>query len=89
MKQKVSISIEEGNLLKIKELLKNPKFRSTSHVIEFSLDKFLKCPNSSCLLDCGKDCIWNSDHAQKPLCPRFLTEEESKDAGGNKKHFTN
>ena len=42
MKQKVSISIEEGNLLKIKELLKNPKFRNTSHVIEFSLDKFLK-----------------------------------------------
>ena len=58
MKQKVSISIEEGNLFKIKELLKNPKFRNTSHVIEFSLDKFLK-------------------------------EEESKDAGGNKKHFTN
>jgi len=41
MKQKISISIDENKLQKIEELLKSSRFRSKSHLIEFSLEKFL------------------------------------------------
>ena len=42
MKQKISVTIDEENVKKIEELLKNFKFRSKSHIIEYSLDKFLR-----------------------------------------------
>lgn len=41
MKQKISISIDEEKMNKIEELLKSSRFRSKSHIIEFSLEKFL------------------------------------------------
>jgi Arc/MetJ-type ribon-helix-helix transcriptional regulator len=42
MKQKLSITIEECNVRIIEELLKEGLFRNKSHVIEYSLNKFLK-----------------------------------------------
>lgn len=42
MKQKLSISIDEEKTKKIKELLKSSRFRSKSHLIEYSIDKFLE-----------------------------------------------
>ena len=42
MKQKISISIDESKMNKIEELLKGSRFRSKSHIIEFSIEKFLK-----------------------------------------------
>lgn len=41
MKQKISISIDEDKMNKIEELLKGSRFRSKSHVIEYSIEKFL------------------------------------------------
>lgn len=42
MKQKISISIEEEKIKTIEELLKHGLFRNKSHVIEYSLDRFLE-----------------------------------------------
>lgn len=42
MKQKISISIDEDKLKVVERMLKDGRFRSKSHVIEYSLDKFLK-----------------------------------------------
>jgi len=42
MKQKISISIDEDKMNKIEELLKGSRFRSKSHIIEYSLEKFLQ-----------------------------------------------
>lgn len=42
MKQKISISIDKEKILVLEKLLKDNKFRSKSHLIEYSLDKFLK-----------------------------------------------
>ena len=42
MKQKISISIDEGKIKLIEKLLNDGKFRNKSHVIEYSLDKLLK-----------------------------------------------
>jgi len=42
MKQKISISIDEEKVVLLEDLLHDGKFRSKSHVIEYSLDKFLK-----------------------------------------------
>jgi len=42
MKQKISISIDEEKVVLLEKLLQNGAFRSKSHVIEYSLDKFLK-----------------------------------------------
>ena len=42
MKQKISISIDEEKMNKIEELLKSSRFRSKSHIIEFSLERFLQ-----------------------------------------------
>ena len=42
MKQKLSISIDEEKVMLIEKLLQNGQFRSKSHVIEYSIDKFLK-----------------------------------------------
>lgn len=42
MKQKLSISIDEEKIIKIEELINGCKFRNKSHVIEYSLNKFLQ-----------------------------------------------
>lgn len=42
MKQKISISIDEEKMKKIEELLISSRFRSKSHIIEYSLEKFLE-----------------------------------------------
>lgn len=42
MKQKISISIAEEKIKIIEELLKHGLFRNKSHVIEYSLDRFLE-----------------------------------------------
>lgn len=42
MKQKISISIDSEKINLIEKLLHDGKFRNKSHVIEYSIDKFLK-----------------------------------------------
>ena len=42
MKQKLSISIDEEKIKLLEEILKEGRFRNKSHVIEYSLNKFLK-----------------------------------------------
>jgi len=42
MKQKLSITIDEEKIKIIETLLKEGLFRSKSHVLEYSLNKFLK-----------------------------------------------
>ncbi|MBS3093592.1 hypothetical protein J4456_03370 [Candidatus Pacearchaeota archaeon] len=42
MKQKISISIEEEKIKIIEDLLKHGLFRNKSHLIEYSLDRFLE-----------------------------------------------
>lgn len=42
MKQKLSITIEENTIKLLERLLKEGKFRSKSHVMEYSLNKYLK-----------------------------------------------
>ena len=45
MKIKLSITIDEKKIKLIENLLKQEKFRSKSHVIEYSLNKFLQEQN--------------------------------------------
>ncbi|MDP1728667.1 MAG: hypothetical protein Q8L27_00505 [archaeon] len=42
MKQKLSITIEEDKIKIIEEMLKEGLFRIKSHILEYSLNKFLK-----------------------------------------------
>ncbi len=42
MKQKMSISIEEEKIKLLEKLLKQGVFRNKSHIIEYSLDRFLE-----------------------------------------------
>ena len=42
MKQKISISIEEETISIIENILKEGQFRSKSHILEYSLNQFLK-----------------------------------------------
>ena len=42
MKQKLSITIDEERIREIEELIKEGRFRSKSHILEYSLNKFLK-----------------------------------------------
>ncbi|MFA5174469.1 MAG: hypothetical protein WC438_04785 [Candidatus Pacearchaeota archaeon] len=42
MKQKLSITIDEEKIKIIETLLKEGLFRNKSHVLEYSLNKFLK-----------------------------------------------
>jgi metal-responsive CopG/Arc/MetJ family transcriptional regulator len=42
MKKKISISIEEEMIERLKEALKNEDFRSRSHIIESVLAKYLE-----------------------------------------------
>lgn len=47
MKQKISISIDEEKMEEIEELLKGPRFRNKSHIIEYSLERFLQEENKN------------------------------------------
>ena len=42
MKQKISISIEKEKIKLIEDLLKEGLFRNKSHIIEYSIDRFLE-----------------------------------------------
>ena len=42
MKQKLSITIDERKIKEIEKLLEDGKFRNKSHILEYSLNKFLK-----------------------------------------------
>lgn len=42
MKQKLSITMEEDTVKLIDEILKEGRFRNKSHLIEYSLNRFLK-----------------------------------------------
>jgi len=42
MKQKISVSIDEEKLKDLDNFIESGLFRSKSHVIEYSLTKFLK-----------------------------------------------
>ncbi len=42
MKQKLSITMEEETIKLIDEILKEGRFRNKSHLIEYSLNRFLK-----------------------------------------------
>jgi len=42
MKQKISVTIDEEKIKLIENILKEGLFRSKSHVLEYSLNKFLK-----------------------------------------------
>ena len=46
MKQKLSITIEQEKIKLIEDLLKEGLFRSKSHVLEYSLNKFLENKDS-------------------------------------------
>lgn len=41
MKQKLSITIDEEKIVAIEKLLEEGRFRNRSHVLEYSLNKFL------------------------------------------------
>lgn len=41
MKQKLSITIDEEKIKLLEEMLKEGLFRSKSHIVEYSLNKFL------------------------------------------------
>ncbi len=42
MKQKISITVDQEMIKLIEEMLEDARFRNRSHVIEYSLKKFLK-----------------------------------------------
>jgi Arc/MetJ-type ribon-helix-helix transcriptional regulator len=42
MKQKLSITIDEEKIRILESLLKEGRFRNKSHIVEYSLDKFLR-----------------------------------------------
>jgi Arc/MetJ-type ribon-helix-helix transcriptional regulator len=50
MKQKLSITIDENNVKLIEQILKDGRFRSKSHILEYSLNKFLMEENKSKLI---------------------------------------
>ena len=45
MKQKISVTIDEKKIKLIENLLKQERFRSKSHVIEYAVNKFLEKEN--------------------------------------------
>lgn len=42
MKQKISITIDENKVRLIEKIIESGKFRNKSHILEYSLDKFLE-----------------------------------------------
>ncbi len=49
MKQKISITLDEDKLKALDQLAKGSRFRSKSHIIEYSLNKFLEEENGKSL----------------------------------------
>ncbi|MDP2947662.1 MAG: hypothetical protein Q8N88_06120 [Nanoarchaeota archaeon] len=47
MKQKISVSIEEKTIGKIKEIVSKGSFRNNSHLIEFAINKLLEIKNDN------------------------------------------
>ena len=47
MKQKLSITIDKEKIKDVEELISSGKFRNVSHVLEYSLNKFLREENGS------------------------------------------
>lgn len=47
MKQKLSITIDEEKIKEIEKIILEGKFRNKSHILEYSLNKFLKEAESS------------------------------------------
>jgi len=45
MKQKISVTIDEEKIKAMEKLLKEDRFRSKSHLLEYSLNKFLREEN--------------------------------------------
>lgn len=45
MKQKISITIDEEKITKIDNIVKQGKFRNRSHILEYSIDKFMEKEN--------------------------------------------
>ena len=41
MKHKISVSVEEKTLLKLREYIRNKKFRNRSHAVEYALCRLL------------------------------------------------
>ena len=42
MKQKLSISIDEETIVLLEKLVKEGRFRNKSHLIEYSVNKYIK-----------------------------------------------
>jgi len=42
MKQKLSITVEDGTVRQIEELVKTGRFRNKSHAFEYSVNKILR-----------------------------------------------
>jgi len=42
MKQKLSVTIEENTIFKIKDLVTSGRYRNKSHVLEFAVNKLLE-----------------------------------------------
>jgi Arc/MetJ-type ribon-helix-helix transcriptional regulator len=47
MKQKLSITIDKDKIKELNRMLKEGRFRSRSHILEYSLNKFLKSEKDS------------------------------------------
>lgn len=55
MKQKISVTIDKDKIKLIEEMLKEGLFRSKSHILEYSLNKFLKENTQGVELKCQKN----------------------------------
>ena len=42
MKYKISVSVDEETLLKVREAIRNGKFRNRSHAFEYSIQKVIE-----------------------------------------------
>lgn len=42
MKQKLSITIEKDTIKLIEDIIKEGRFRNKSHIVEYSINKFLR-----------------------------------------------
>ena len=42
MKQKLSVTIEENTIFKIKDLVTSGRYRNKSHVVEYAVNKLLE-----------------------------------------------
>jgi len=47
MKQKINVTIDEGKVKLIERLLESGRYRNRSHIIEYSLTKFLEAESQN------------------------------------------